>query len=98
MKMYSGQELPVRQRIVDAHQAAIDSFADPGTWLDSQLRVAILAETRHAQACRLCMERKDALSPYAVKGDHETLTDLPDDLVEVVHRITADSGRLTQSW
>ena len=44
------------------------------------------------------MERKAALSPYALKSDHDVLTDFPNDLVEMVHRITPDSGRLTRSW
>ncbi|MBT5723388.1 MAG: hypothetical protein HN738_02930, partial [Gammaproteobacteria bacterium] len=98
MNMYVSQDLPVRQRIRDAHEAAIDTFAEPGTWLDSHSRLAILAEARHAPSCRLCLERKEALSPYAVKGTHESCTDLANDLVEVVHRITTDSGRLTRSW
>ena len=33
-----------------------------------------------------------------MKGDHDAGTDLSADLVEIVHRITTDSGRLTQSW
>ena len=98
MKMYDSLDLPVRQRIRDAHGAAMDAFADPGTWLASHSRLAVLAEARHAPSCRLCQERKNALSPYAVKGDHDTQTDLPDDLVEIVHRITTDSGRMTRTW
>ena len=98
MNLYHSQDLPVRQRIRDAHAAAINTFADPGTWLDSHSRLAILAEARHAPSCRLCLERKGALSPYALKGHHEARTDLPNDLVEIVHRITTDSGRLTRSW
>ena len=98
MNMYVNQGLPVRQRIRDAHEAAINAFAEPGTWLDSHARVAILAEARHAPSCGLCQERKAALSPYTVDGNHEARTDLADDLVEIVHRITTDSGRLTRSW
>lgn len=98
MRMYDSQDLPVRQRIRDAHEAAIDAFAEPGTWLGSHSRLAILAEARYAPSCRLCQERKNALSPYAVKGDHDTQTDLPKDLVEIVHRITTDSGRMTRAW
>jgi hypothetical protein len=98
MSMYDNQGLPVRQRIRDAHEAAIETFAEPGTWLDSDSRLAILAEARHAHTCRLCAERKEALSPYAVKGTHEARTELPKDLVEIVHRISTDSGRLTLSW
>lgn len=98
MRMYDNQDLPVRQRIRDAHGAAIETFAEPGTWLDSDSRLAILTEARHAHTCRLCAERKGALSPYSVKGAHEVRTELPEGLVEIVHRISTDSGRLTRSW
>lgn len=98
MSLYDSQALPVRHRIREAHEAAINRFAEPGTWLDSGSRVAILLETRAARSCPLCLERKGALSPYTVKGNHQAQTRLTSDLVEVVHRITMDSGRLTRSW
>ena len=53
---------------------------------------------REALDCALCRERAAALSPFAVEGTHDSTTDLPDNVVEVVHRIRTDSGRLTESW
>ncbi|MDE0335642.1 MAG: alkylhydroperoxidase-related (seleno)protein, partial [Defluviicoccus sp.] len=36
--------------------------------------------------------------PFAVDGTHDSTSALPDNVVEVVHRIRTDSGRLTESW
>jgi len=62
-------------------------------------RVAIAREKRATMDCALCAKRKTALSPYSVDGqDHERATDLPDAIVDVIHRITTDPGRLSQRW
>jgi len=98
MDYYQQQALPVRNEVARSHQAAIEAFAQPGTWLDSETRIAILNETRAAASCPLCQERKSALSPYAVSGVHSAVTKLPENIVEVVHRLTTDSGRMTLSW
>ena len=98
MDYYQEQALPVRNEVASSHQAAIEAYAQPGTWLDAETRIAILNETRAATACQLCQDRKSALSPYAVSGVHGSVTKLPDNIVEVVHRVTTDSGRMTLSW
>lgn len=46
----------------------------------------------------MCLRRKEALSPYAVDGEHSSLGQLPDLHVDVIHRIATDPGRLTHSW
>ena len=56
------------------------------------------AEARNAPACTLCRDRKQSISPYALKGKHDTCTQLSENIVEVVHRIKNDSGRLTKRW
>jgi hypothetical protein len=76
-------------------------LAEPGTWWTGAERVAIAAEVRTAQACALCIERKGALSPSAVQGQHDTHDAdgvLPAPVVEMIHRVTTDSGRLTKDW
>ena len=88
----------VRPRIIESHDKAIAAFSEPGTWLDAQTRTAILKERREAAHCSLCQARKQALTPYSVEGDHDAVTALPPELVEVVHRISNDSGRLTKRW
>ena len=98
MELYGSNDLAVRQRIRRSHETAIEVFAEPGTWLDSDSRLAILKEARNAGVCPLCLERKNAVSPYALEGNHQVVTNLSADLVEIVHRIVTDSGRLTKSW
>jgi hypothetical protein len=61
-------------------------------------RVAVAEETRKARACALCAERKAALSPFSVGGEHGPSGALPPNLVDAVHRVTTDAGRLSASW
>ncbi len=67
-------------------------LAAPGSWFTGAERVGIAREARAARACGLCAERKAALSPYAVGGEHAS------PVVDAVHRITSDPGRLSQKW
>ena len=88
----------IRPRIIASHRKAIAAYSEPGTWLDAQTRIAILKERRAASQCALCQARGFALTPYSIQGNHDTVTDLPEDLIEVVHRVATDSGRLTKRW
>ena len=90
--------VPVRDDLNAAHEGGWQHIARPGTWWDGKQRVAIAAETRNAMACRLCRKRAEAISPYTVAGDHDALGDLPEPVVEVIHRLRTDSGRLTEAW
>lgn len=38
------------------------------------------------------------MSPNHVEGAHESISELPDGLVEIVHRVITDNGRLTKAW
>ena len=95
---YADAPFAVRNDLGDAHAATWERIASRGTWFDGETRVAIAAETRNARGCRLCAERKEALSPYAVEGTHDSLGALPENLVEVIHRIVSDPGRLMRKW
>jgi len=88
----------IRADLAAAHRRARDHIAQPGTWWDGAHRVSLMAETRNAVDCALCRERKAALSPAAVAGRHDSLGELPEIAVEIVHRIRTDPGRLTRSW
>ncbi len=88
----------VRPRIIESHDKAIAAFSEPGTWLEARTKTAILKERRVASQCTLCQARKSALTPYSVEGNHDYVTDLPAEIIEVVHRVTTDSGRLTKRW
>src|SRR6516165_11153453 len=49
-------------------------------------------------SCRLCPRRKEALSPAAIEGTHDSLGELAEVVVEVVHRVRNDPGRLSERW
>jgi len=95
---YAHSPLPVRANLVEAHQRAWQRLAEPGNWFSGAERIAIAREVRAAPDCAFCIERKAALSPYAVTGAHTTVTDLPEPLIEVIHRTRTDAGRLTRKF
>ena len=88
----------IRDDLATARERAWDRLAAPGTWWSAADRLAIAEETRNAPRCELCRRRKQALSPYAMEGAHDGLGVLPETVVDVIHRIRTDSGRLRQAW
>ena len=94
----AGQKLPMRSGLACEIERAWERLAAPGTWWTGEQRLAIAAEARQAQTCRLCRERAQALSPHTVEGPHDDLGLLPGAAVEAVHRLRTDAGRLTRSW
>lgn len=102
LETFAGSVAPVRADIVAAHARFWERLAAPGSWWTGAERVAIAAETRAARRCRLCVARKQAVSPQAVRGAHDRPTSasavLPQAVVEAVHRITTDAARLTRSF
>jgi hypothetical protein len=95
---YSAAGVPIRADLQDAHRTLWEDLRSAGTWWTGAERLAIAAESRHAEACALCLGRKAALSPSAVAGSHDTLGGLPLLLVEVAHRVRTDPGRLSRAW
>jgi hypothetical protein len=95
---YDDAGMVVRGDLVATHKAAWDRLARAGTWWTGRDRVAIAAETRRAARCGLCADRKAAVSPYAVDGEHARVSALAEPLVDAVHRIATDPGRLTERW
>jgi hypothetical protein len=89
---------PVRDDLRAAHARSCAALARPGRWLSGATRVAVAAEARAARACALCRERRGALSPNAVAGRHDAVTDLPEATVEVIHRVAVDPGRLSRAF
>ena len=70
-----------------------------GGWFDGHERIAIAAQARAARQCGFCADRKAALSPYAVKGEHDgSETDLSNLAIDTIHRIATDPGRLSERW
>ena len=93
-----GASLDVRSDILQTQRYIWHRLGEPGTWWTGAERMAIAAETRQAAGCALCAARKLALSPFSVDGDHDRIADLPEPVVDIVHRISTDAGRLTRSW
>ena len=95
---YASASIKVRDDITEAHRRAWQRIAAPGTWWTGKERVAIAAEVRNAVKCALCKERKAALSPHTVEGTHESLGFLAEGVVDVIHRVVTDPGRLSKAW
>ena len=95
---YSGAKYPVRADLAEGHNRFWKRLAAPGNWLTAAERIAVAKEVRQAASCQLCSQRKAAVSPYQADGTHDVSSDLPDSMVEVVHRVVTDSARLTKAW
>lgn len=96
---YSAAPVPIRPDIVEAHERAWDRLRHAGNWWTGAERIEIAAATRTAFGCPLCLERKEALSPFSVQGEHaHASTALPKAAVDAVHRIVTDATRLTKDW
>lgn len=91
---------PIRADLVAAHRRAWERLASPGTWWTAAERIAIAAESRAALDCAFCTERREALSPFGVTGEHDAATHgvLPEAAVDAVHRLVTDATRLSRAW
>ncbi len=87
-----------RDELIDAHSRAWEWIASPGTWMSGRERIAVAAETRFARKCRICEVRKNALSPFALEGEHDHSGELSGAQIDAVHRLATDPGRLSQQW
>ncbi len=95
---YSSASIAVRDDIIEAHRRAWQRLAKPGTWWTGRERVAIAEESRNGPECKLCKERKAALATYTIEGRHGNLGALPEEVVEIIHRVVTDPGRLNRAW
>jgi alkylhydroperoxidase family enzyme len=97
-RSFDPHALPIRDGLARERKRAWQRLAAAGTWWSGEERVAIAAEARNAPSCALCLKRSQALSPYTVDGLHDGLGKLSAPMVEIVHRIATDAGRLTKKW
>ena len=88
----------IRENLREAHSASWQRIAEPGSFWRGSERISMVTEARAALACSLCDERKAALSPHAANGDHQNATDLDPVMIDAIHRMRTDPGRLTKSW
>ena len=96
--VYTHSALNIPAAYSEGHGRYWYRLANPGNWFTGQQRVDMAKEVRQALDCTLCADRKQALSPAMVQGEHNTVNSLPKDVVEVVHRVTTDPNRLTRKW
>ena len=95
---FDATTLPLRPELAREIERGWQRLAAAGTWWTGAERLAIAAEARNAADCPLCRRRRDALSPYTVDGSHASLGALGAPMVEIVHRLVNDAGRLTKRW
>ena len=88
-------DLGIREDLPHAYRKAWQIIAQPGNWWTAQQRVDIARESRAAKDCRLCQARKSALSPNAVQGEHDSVSDLPKPAIDAIHRVMTDASRLS---
>jgi hypothetical protein len=98
MITYEHVSAPIRPAFAQSHQRFWTRLATSGTWWTGAERVAIAREARAAHDCPYCRERRAALSPHTVLGNHTTATELPVAAVEVIHAVMTDAARLTRTW
>lgn len=95
---YSSAPYAIRDDIPLAYRDYWQRLRAPGSWWTGAERIAIAEEVRNALVCEFCQERKAALSPNSVAGEHYSTTTLPRLAVDAVHRIVTDQVRITQSY
>jgi alkylhydroperoxidase family enzyme len=95
---YANAPVRVRGDLPTAHQNAWRRLAEAGTWWAGSERVAIAAEARNAERCRLCRQREATPAANAREGEHDSLGALPEAAVEVIHRLACTPARLSRTW
>ena len=95
---YNDSPYPIRDDIKLEYRQFWQRLAGAGSWWSGAERVAIAAESRLASHCKFCAERRQALSPYKLQGQHDSAGDLDDLAVDAVHRIVTDQARISQTW
>lgn len=99
---YRDAPYAILEDMKSAYRDYWELLAAPGNWWTGPQRVAIASAVRDATGCGFCVERKQALSPNAVSGQHQTSREgrasLSDRAIDAVHRIVTDQNRITQSY
>ncbi len=91
-----------RSSIIELIDAALSrarqELSQPGDWLSGPQRVDVWSEVRTSRSDPLDIARRASLSPWATDGRHRASGTLNETMVEVVHRVATDPGRLTRRW
>ncbi len=86
-----------RADIQSAIEAHLDYLSEPGYWWTASEKIAIAAESRLAKHCRLCDEKKAALSRRSVQAQHAPSLILDEKIIDMIHQIITDQGRITRA-
>ena len=84
-------------KLKDHHAQAWQQIASAGDFFTGAERIAIVRSAREALQCQLCGDRKTALSPNSVSGEHDDASGLDPAIVDFIHRLRTDPGRLTKT-
>ena len=95
---YNSSAFPIREDIPLAYRQYWQALANAGSWWTGAQRVAIAQEVRNASRCGFCTQRRQALSPNSVQGQHDSSTELSALAIDAVHRIITDQTRITQTF
>ena len=95
---YTSSPYPIRQDLADAYREYWHILAGPGNWFTGAQRIAIAAEVRNALECPFCAQRKKALSPYTMAGEHLAGNVLGAEAIDAIHRAITDQSRITQQY
>ena len=91
-------DLPVSENLRKAHFESWVKIAEAGTSLTGIQRTDLIRCAREATECELCHQRSNATSPNSISGEHfNTTRSLSREIVDLVHRLRMDPGRLTRS-
>jgi len=95
---YSMAAVPIRRDLASSHTDLATHLTTPGTWWDGEARAAIARAARCARSCGLCRELEAAPSPHTITGVHEDDSGIDPAIVDLIHRIVSDPGRLSRAW
>jgi hypothetical protein len=92
------EHLPLSNHLKDSHAESWTMIASAGDFFTAEQRLEFVRVAREAALCEFCQERKAALSPTAIEGEHNSGSTLADVVIDLIHRLRTDPGRLTHSW
>lgn len=104
------EHLPLSDNLKQAHAQSWQTIAAAGDFFSGADRVAFVRCAREALTCPLCQARKTALSPNYVPSasdvapgtdavdEHDSDGQLDPVIIDMIHRMRTDPGRLTKSF
>ncbi len=93
---YDNSQFYIPEEIRIAYKNYWRKLAKPGSWWNGAERISIAEASRGALNCSFCMERKMALSPNSIEGEHDPVDGLSQIAIDAVHRVITDQTRITQ--